>query len=159
MVSVREVQAKEEQVLSNLLQKYLYEMSPYFHDEIDADGNYPYRYLPLYFTEADRRAYFIYDDDQIIGFALINAYSLTDEPMDNCIAEFTIFPVYRSKGKGLDAVDALVKLRSGKWQLKYVTMNQPAERFWNKVKQRYNGRMFPMSRYGRIVEFEADSDQ
>ena len=121
---------------------------------MDADGNYPYQYLPLYFTDTDRSAYFIYDNDEMIGFALVNAYSLTDEKIDNCIAEFTIFPVYRSKGKGLEAVAALMKERSGKWQLKYVTLNKPAERFWNKVKGLYNGRVFPMSEYGRIVEFE-----
>ena len=153
MVSVRLVQGNEKQVLSNLLQKYLYEMSQYFDDEIGSDGNYPYSYLPLYFTDDDRSAYFIYDGDEMIGFALINTCSLTDEKIDNCIAEFTIFPVYRRKGKGLDAVDALVKERSGKWQLKYVTMNKPAERFWNKVKDRYSGIMFPMSEFGRIVEF------
>lgn len=154
MVSVRIVKREEEQILNNLLQKYLYEMSQFFDDNMDADGNYPYQYLPLYFTDNDRSAYFIYDNDELIGFALINAYSLTDEKIDNCIAEFTIFPIYRNEGRGMAAVDALVKERSGKWQLKYVTMNRPAEHFWNKVRERYNGDVVPMSECGRIVEFE-----
>lgn len=154
MILVRLVKKNEEQILSNLLQKYLYEMSQFFDDKMDSEGNYPYQYLPLYFTDDDRSAYFIYDNDERIGFALINAYSLTDEKINNCIAEFTIFPVYRNKGNGLNAVEALRKERTGKWQLKYSTDNVRAERFWNVVKDRYNGIMFPMSELGRIVEFE-----
>ena len=42
MISVRLVAKTEEQILSNLLQKYLYELSQYFDDKMNSDGNYPY---------------------------------------------------------------------------------------------------------------------
>lgn len=136
------------------MQEYLSEMAEYYGDQPDADGRYPYRYLPLYFTDDDRSAYFIYDDTEMIGFALINAYSLTGEIIRNCIAEFTIFPEYRNKGMGMKAIAALKEGRSGKWQLKFSMQNKPARRFWTNVKDRFDGAIIPLSENENIVEFE-----
>lgn len=140
MVKAQVVTKDKEQVLFNLLQKYLYEMTTYYDDPMDENGNYPYKYLPYYFTDKDWKAYFLYDDETMIGFALVNKHSFTGEPIDNCIAEFTIFPAYRHQGKGMDAIEALRAVRKGRWQLKYSTVNKQGEVFWQRVKERYNGK-------------------
>lgn len=140
MIEAIEIEKSKEQVLYNLLQKYLYEMTAYYDDPMDEDGNFSYKYLPYYFTDKDRQAFFLYDDSIMIGFALINTHSFTGEPIDNCIAEFTIFPAYRHHGKGLAAIEALRTIRNGSWQLKYSTTNQQGAIFWQRVKEKYNGK-------------------
>lgn len=139
MVQAVEVQQSQKQLLFNLMQKYLYEMTAYYENKMDESGNYPYPYLPRYFEEPGRQAYFFYDDAVLIGFALINQYSFTGDQIDNCIAEFTIFPAYRRHGKGSDAVRALIKQRKGSWQLKYSTDNPSGTAFWRKIKEEYHG--------------------
>ena len=126
-------------VLESLMQKYLYEMTQYYENEMDANGNFEYKYLPLYFVQPDRAAYFIYDDKAMIGFALVNHHSFTGEVIDNSLAEFTIFPAYRNYGRGMQAVDALMNARPGSWQLKYSLRNKPGMNFWKKVQEKYDG--------------------
>lgn len=143
MLRAVEVRRSEEPVLFNLLQKYLYEMSTYYNNEMDENGNFPYKYLPYYFkeeaSEQGRQAFFFYDDSQRTGFALINTHSFTGKQVNNCIAEFTIFPAYRRQGNGMKALDALRAARRGSWQLKYSNANRSGAAFWQKVKQNYHG--------------------
>ena len=63
MVYIKRVGKDKRKALFNVIQKYLYEMSKYYGDEMDEDGVYEYRYLPLYFEDSDRSVYFIYDDE------------------------------------------------------------------------------------------------
>jgi predicted acetyltransferase len=137
---IETVNKEDKELLYNYLQKYLCEMSKYYDYDMDENGNYVYKYFPLYFSGSnDRQAYFIYFNNVCIGFALINAYSFTGEPVDNAIAEFTIFSCYRNKGYGIKAVEALIKKRGGSWQFKYSNNNSAAVRFWQKVKEKYCG--------------------
>lgn len=139
MVHLRKIIKEQEQVLFNVMQKYLYEMSQYYDKSMDEQGNYPYKYLPCYFTEEDRQAYFIYEDTLLIGFVLVNKHSFTKEEIDCCIAEFCIFPTFRKKGYGLDAVEAIRTLHPGSLQLKYSKANTLGMAFWKKVCKKYQG--------------------
>ena len=154
MIEAVEVNKAQETVLSNLMQKYLYEMTRYYDDPMDENGNYAYPYLPSYFTEDGRQAYFLYDGSVMVGFALINRHSFTGEPADNCIAEFTIFPAYRRGGRGADAIAALKRKRAGTWQLKYSTGNATATAFWQAIKNTYHGREQRLNDKERVIHFE-----
>ena len=133
------VSEEEMAVLYNLLQKYLYEMTLYYNNDLNESGNYEYKYLPLYFSESDRQAYFIYNDNTMVGFTLINKHSWTNEETDNCIAEFTIFPMFRKHRYAMEAVKELIRLRPGTWQLKYSKDNKIGTAFWKKVAEIYKG--------------------
>ena len=154
MVRAKVVEKSKEQVLFNLMQKYLYEMTEYYENSMDEEGNFAYKYLPYYFKDKDRQAFFLYDDSTLIGFALINTHSFTGEAIDNCIAEFTIFPTYRHQGKGLEAIEALRAVRKGTWQLKYSTTNPQGTAFWQRVKEKYNGREQKLEGTEIAISFE-----
>lgn len=140
MIRLEVVTKENEALLYNLMQKYLYEMSITHEKEMDENGNYPYKYLSFYFTEPERVAYFIYEDERRIGFALVNPYSFTEEKMDSCLAEFTIFPAFRKRGYAEEAFEALRKARPGSWQLKYSSDNPAGSAFWRKIGEKYGGR-------------------
>lgn len=155
MVYIKRVGKDKRKALFNVIQKYLYEMSKYYGDEMDEDGVYEYRYLPLYFEDSDRQVYFIYDDEAWIGFALLNKYSCTGEEIDNAIAEFSIFPAYRNKGYAMDAIKLLVEERKGSWQLKYALNNANGLYFWKKVKQKYRGSEISLGDKEMVITFNS----
>ena len=144
MIRAEEVHEDRRDALAAVMQKYLYEMTRYYPLPMGEDGNYHYKYLPLYFTDSTRQAYFFYEGGQMVGFALANAHSFTDEPVDNAIAEFAIFPACRRRGYGMQAVAALREARPGPWQLKYSPRNTAGARFWQKVKEKYGGTEQPL---------------
>ena len=45
MIELIEVKAKQQQLLWNIHQKYLYEMTNYYDDVMDESGNYHYGYF------------------------------------------------------------------------------------------------------------------
>ena len=139
MIKLEIIRREKEQILQNLMQKYLYEMSAYYGDKMNEKGNFEYKYLPLYFIDPDRQACFIYKDEDLIGFALVNRHSFTGDEIDHCLAEFTIFPSYRNGGNGMAAFNALISQMPGSWQLKYCIDNKPASQLWKKVQEKYNG--------------------
>ena len=75
MIRLETVRQEDKALLWNLHQKYLYEMTNYYGNEMDAQGNYQYGYFDAYFTEPERTALLIYEDTTLIGFAMLNPYS------------------------------------------------------------------------------------
>lgn len=140
MVKLVDVKEKDKQKLWNVLQKYLYEITCYYDDKLDNDGNYRYRYFDNYFTEDNRFAKFVYVDDELAGFILVNDHSFNGDRIDYGIAEFTIFPKFRGGDVAETAFLELTKGRVGKWQLKYIKSNVRGMKFWQKVTARYNAR-------------------
>lgn len=62
MTELREVRPEDRELLWNIHQKYLYEMTNFYDDEMDEAGNYSYGYFDAYFTEPQRKALFIYSE-------------------------------------------------------------------------------------------------
>ena len=89
MIEFKEVKPENRDLLWNIHQKYLYEMTTYYDDEMDESGNYHYGYFDAYFTEPERKALLIYDRQVLVGFAMINPYSYIHGQPDHVLAEFT----------------------------------------------------------------------
>ena len=60
MIRLQEVKSEERDALWNINQKYLYEMTKYYPDQMDERGNYHYGYFDAYFTDKERKVFFIY---------------------------------------------------------------------------------------------------
>ena len=118
MIRLRTVQAKDRDLLWNINQKYLYEMTNFYWDEMDENGNYHYGHFDEYFSDPKRVAYFIYNDMALIGFAMVCPYSCIDQDPDYTMAEFTIFPSYRRKHYALESVKMILEKYPGKWEIK-----------------------------------------
>ena len=59
------VRPEDRELLWNINQKYLYEMTNYYDDEMDARGNLHYGFFDAYFTDPERRAFFLYEDPSV----------------------------------------------------------------------------------------------
>ena len=103
MIQLVQAAPEHKTLLWNLHQKYLYEMTQYYDNKIDEAGNYHYGYFDAYFTEPERKAYLLYSDGALAGFAMINPHSYIGEKPDHVLAEFTIFPMFRKRHIGSGA--------------------------------------------------------
>ena len=64
------VKPQDRELLWNINQKYLYEMTNFYDDEMDTLGNLNYGYFDAYFTDPKRKAFFLFDEKQVlVGFA------------------------------------------------------------------------------------------
>lgn len=145
MIELTEVRPEDRDLLWNLLQKYLYEMTAYYGNELDAAGNYRYRYFDAYFSEPGRKALLIYHDRQLAGFAMINPYAYISTQPACVLAEFTVFPAFRKKHIASEAAEAIFRRYGGRWEIKYHEQNIAAKLLWNKIGKRYNAVQHPLS--------------
>ena len=137
MLQLQTVQAKDRDLLWNVNQKYLYEMTSFYDDPMDENGNYHYGHFADYFSDPRRTAYFIADDNVLVGFAMLCPYSDLGRNPDYTIAEFTIFPAFRRRHFALEAAKKIIGKHPGKWEIKYNERNVPAKQLWKAVTAPY----------------------
>lgn len=155
MIALKAVQPEQRQKLWNIFQKYLYEMTNYYDDVMDEDGNYPYQYFDAYFEEPDRKALFLYDGDSLVGFAMLNRHSNLGRASDHMLAEFTIFPLYRRRHLGLEAARELFARYPGSWEVKYNLKNTGGKALWTKAAQPYKPEIVPLNDDELVLVFTA----
>ena len=141
--------------LFNVLQKYLYELSAYYGDEPDSDGNIEYAWFDSYFAnDPEREACLLVEGAKTVGFILLNTYSDLGEDIDHAIAELTIFPPFRSRGMATRAVRQLFRDRPGRWELTYQNTNDAAATFWGHVMRPYAPEATQVNPGETILSFE-----
>ena len=153
MITLHPVKPEEKEILWNYLQKYLYELSGIYGLELDDNGNFPYPYFEPYFSEEKRRAFFFKEDGKIIGFTMINTYSVTETPADHSIAEFSVLPSYRKKKVATRMMDLLLEQYPGQWQIKYSANNHPAKKLWTGIGARFGAKPISYGEHEEVIEF------
>ena len=132
------VRPRDRELLWNINQKYLYEMTNYYDDEMDSRGVLHYGYFDSYFTDPERMAFFLHDGGRLVGFAMIHPYSNMGGHPDHVLAEFTVFPAYRRRHLAEAAAEMIFTGFSGSWEVKYNEKNAAARSLWTKVTERYH---------------------
>ena len=130
---------EEKQVIFNLIQHYLDELSRFPDEEPDykdADGVYQYRYLDAYWTEKERFPYLMRCEENIAGFALVRV-KVEDGGLWE-IAEFYVLPEFRQRGLAMASVTEIFKRHPGEWKIMFNKHNQPGRALWQKVAERFS---------------------
>lgn len=153
MIRLVPVRDEEKEMFRNINQKYLYEMTNFYPDVMDEEGNYHYGYFDEYFVDPKRRAFFIYNDDKMVGFAMINPYSVIGREPDYTMAEFTVFPTYRRNGYAAESARQIFSLYKGKWEVKYNEKNKAAKALWTEVTAQYNPMVHHLNELETVFEF------
>lgn len=115
-------------------------MRPYLEDHarsVDPEGRFgpigDYPTFDLYWTEPERRPYWIAADGARVGFVLVNRYSPSGLGCDAAIAEFYIQAEHRRAGLGRRAALAAIATAAGLWELQVYRLTSPAMAFWPRV--------------------------
>ena len=156
MLSLKKVQNKDRDLLWNINQKYLYEMTNFYDDPMDENGNYHYGHFDEYFSDPKRKAYFICNDGVLVGFAMLCPYSNIGQDPDFTMAEFTIFPSFRRRHMALDAAKMILARHPGKWEIKYNEKNRGAKSLWHTVAEPYEPEMYHLNEEETVLSFETE---
>lgn len=154
MIRLQVVRKEDRNLLWNINQKYLYEMTMYYPDPMDENGNYHYGHFDEYFTDLKREAFFICDGSTIVGFAMLCPYSNIGGNPDYTMAEFTIFPTYRRKHFALEAASMILAGHPGRWEIKYNEKNAGAKKLWTAVTAPWHPAVHHLNEEETVFEFE-----
>lgn len=149
MVHIRKVKKSEETMLHNLMQFYIYEFSKYIPEiKLEDDCTYKPFDLSQYWEKKAHHAYFILQEDEVIGFALIESNKKI-----NTVLEFFVLASYQGKGFGKAAARNLFEAFDGYWNVSQIEKNQPAQNFWrNMIFDITNGEMEEVYCKGKYIQ-------
>jgi len=136
-VQITPASSKEHDVLTALLQLYVYDFSEMLGLDVGDDGRYQ---TP---SVEGRDAFLVRVAGKIAGFALIaNRSRLTGDDGVHDVAEFFVLQRYRRSGVGESAVRQLFDRYPGRWEVRQKTENARAIAFWRRVIDRYTSGRF-----------------
>lgn len=145
-ITLKEIELEKKDILNNLLQLYLHNVSLSFPMDFDSNtGTYRYDDIERYFESDNNKAFFILKENEIAGFMLID---LLDEK--NIVQEMFILNNYKRKGVGKTAVSILFDKFKGNWEIKSLPCSESAEKFWISSVKEYTNDKFNLEYIGKF---------
>jgi predicted acetyltransferase len=139
-IFLERVEILKKNILANLLQLYLHDITSenFSGIEMDEKGLYPYP-IDGYFGNDECIPYFIKLDTEIVGFVLIEKpYLVLEKENDSyCISEMFIMNKYKRKGIGKNVALQLFKKHIGKWEIGTLPNSKEVTLFWENVVSEY----------------------
>lgn len=137
-IKLTRVHEKEKQVLFRMLQYSLFEESISDQNEMNQEALFEYEWFEHYFTDDDREAYFIREEEteKLLGFVMINTYVQKCDS-GHSIAEFMVIPKYRRNKIGKRAAIACFEKYEGNWEVEPSYGSEKAYLFWRNVINEY----------------------
>lgn len=141
--TIEPARPEEKPALDQLMQLYLHDFSGLAPPEsrfghIGEDGRIADDTLERYWRP-DRQVFSIRAGGNRAGFALVNDWAPSGQPVDQVLAEFFIARKYRRRGVGRAAARSLLQRLPGTWELAVTTYNEPALLFWRRVLRKLPG--------------------
>jgi predicted acetyltransferase len=150
-VALSRASPEQEPVFAQLMQLYYYDLSELLGIEIGDDGLFPFAHHRSYWSDPLHHPFLIRVDGRLAGFSVVDARSrLTDEPLWD-MSQFFVLRRHRAAGVGARAAMATFDMFRGRWEVREVARNTPAQAFWRKVIDQYTG--------GRFTEVIWDDDR
>ena len=130
---------EQKSVLRNLMEFYQYDFSEFDQTDVNAHGEFGYKYLDHYWTEPQRVPFFVNVDDQFAGFICVSRHVAYVSPTPNTmvVSEFFIMRKYRRKGVGRAAAMQVFKRFPGPWEVQQTASNLPSQQFWRTIIHEY----------------------
>lgn len=140
-----QIQKNEEKILERLLQLYLHDISSHFPIDFDEKkGIYLYDKLDKYFDNSNNYAYFIKNEENLLGFMLIDS---CDNEM--IVQEMFVLNHHKNKGIGKAAAYSIFDKYKGNWIIKSLPCSEPSERFWNRTIKEYTNTKYEIEHIGK----------
>ena len=155
-MELTKVTDKDRDRLWSMLQEYLLEMSEFYGDEPDENGIFSYRYFGEYFTDEKRKAFFLSQGEDLVGFVMLHPYSALGGETDHVMSEFTVLPAFRRRHLAESAADEIFRRYKGNWEIKYSKKNSAAAALWNRVTERYHPLRKDLSGNEKLLMFRVN---
>lgn len=134
-VTLEEIQEKDKEMIKNLFQFYLHDLSEFAETlNVNSQGKFDNNDVDTFFGMEKAISMMIKIKDEVIGFIFI----IKGKTMDYIINEIFILRKHRSKGIGKIVINKLFELYPGKYGLVILAKNKPARSFWRSVYDEHN---------------------
>lgn len=143
--TLEKVSSNKKEILYNLLQFALYDGSQYIENELNESGEFKYTWFDNYFTDENREAYFIKNNDIYLGFVMINE-NLKFNSKGKSIAEFLIMPQYRRNHIGKKVAIEIFEKYKGYWEVEPIKNSEQAYLFWKKTIEEYTENQYEIKK-------------
>jgi predicted acetyltransferase len=138
-VQVSRAQPGEAPIIENLMQFYTHDFSELWagtpRGDLRPDGRFESYSLGEYWSSANWSALFIWRDQVLAGFSLINDQTHSGQPANRNVGEFFILRKHRGQGVGQIAALRIFSLHPGSWEVAVARKNVQAREFWRKTIQ------------------------
>ena len=133
-ICLKKADPAKKEILFRLLQYSLFEESLHDQNTINEDALFDYPWFDLYFTEKDRDAFFIHEQDtsRLLGFVMINTF-LQKSLTGHSIAELMILPSFRRNHVGRKAAFQCFEMYPENWEVSPSFGSRQAYLFWENV--------------------------
>ena len=142
-IEVIEAEAEHATLLARLLELYQYDFTEFTGEDVDGEGSFGTAFVDRYFRDDDaRHAFLLRIEGRWAGFALLRqgAGLLHDDVID--MVEFFVLRKYRRRGAGEALARHVFDCFRGRWEVREVANNLPAQAFWRRIIARYSGGSF-----------------
>jgi predicted acetyltransferase len=148
-------------VLAALFAYYQYDFTEFTGEDVDDDGRFDAGEMIERYTRDDpqRHGFLLKIDGNWAGLTLLHrGASLFDDPEMMDIVEFFVMRKYRRSGAGESMARAMFDRFPGRWEVRELQNNLPAQAFWRAIIGRYTGdrleeRTFDDDRWHGVVQF------
>jgi predicted acetyltransferase len=138
-VHVSKAQLREAPIIENLMQLYTHDFSEFWagtaRGDLNPDGRFESYPLGDYWSRPNWSACFIWRDQVLAGFSLINDQTHSGQAADRNVGEFFILRKHRGQGVGQIAALRILSLHPGSWEVAVARKNVQAREFWRKTIQ------------------------
>lgn len=136
-IKIQRASLDKKSVLRKLMELCQHDYSEFDQADVNAHGLFGYKYLDNYWTEAERHPFLVRVSDKLVGFVLVRAVDIQNEPVTHAVTEFFVLRKYRRQGIGREVAWQIFDLFPGKWSIYQEEGNLPAQSFWRQVIDEY----------------------
>lgn len=143
-IELVEVTPAHRAVLTALFGLYQYDFTEYTGEDVGEDGRFGADMLDRYLVaDHTRHGFLIRVDGHWAGLTLLHhgAFLVDDAEMID-IVEFFVMRKYRRSGAGEAMARAVFDRFPGRWEVREMANNAPAQAFWRTIIGRYTGGRF-----------------
>ncbi|CAG8998453.1 MAG: hypothetical protein CENE_00399 [Candidatus Celerinatantimonas neptuna] len=144
-ISLKKIPKEQRPILENLFPYYVYDMTEFMKWPPNENGQYTFTpsTLDFYWQKSDHTPYFISAGNELAGFVLVRRYADTQR---YDIEQFFVLRKFKRNGIGKKALEQVVKLHPGSWQIRVLLENTGALQFWKSAVTNIMGSQFTLTK-------------
>lgn len=131
---------RDEPVIQNLMQLYTHDFSEFWagtaRGDLNPEGRFEAYPLKEYWSTPNWSALFIWHNQVLAGFSLINDQTHSGQPANRNVREFFVLRKHRGQGVGQIAAERIFSSHPGSWEVAVARKNVKAREFWLKTIQK-----------------------
>lgn len=131
----------ERGLIRRMMELYLHDFSEFDGTDLDEHGQFGYGDLDYFWFEPTHAAFLVKVNDKLAGFVLVDNEVVLDDS-ERSITEFFILRKYRRQGVGQQVATAVFDKFPAKWEVRVITENVPAQKFWRQIIGTYTHNQF-----------------